>query len=66
MIDKDLNRQTHATWILILVGFLALSLVVLASVGKLSSEFTLGLGTLLTYAGNHTYQNYRTTPNKDK
>lgn len=62
MIDKDLNRYKHSTWILMLVMFLSVSLVGLAFADKLTSEFSLGLGVILGYAGNHTYQNYSTNP----
>ena len=61
-MDKNLNRHKHATWILIMVFCLAIALVALAATGKLTSEFNLALGTLLAYAGNHTFQNYRTKP----
>lgn len=65
-MDKDLNRHKHATWILFMVFGLAIALVVLAATDKLTAEFNLALGTLLAYAGNHTYQNYRTNPKEIK
>ena len=65
MNDKDLNRHKHSTWILMMVFFLVVSVVVLAFMGKITSEFNFALGAILGYAGNHTLQNYRTAP-KDK
>jgi len=64
-MDKDINRQKHSTTILVMVFVLALASVALAFTGKLTAEFNIALGTLLGYAGNHTFQNYRTSPVKD-
>jgi len=61
-MDKNLNRHRHATWMLVMVLFLVVNVVVLAFMGKITSEFNLALGAILGYAGNHTYQNYRTQP----
>lgn len=64
-MNKHLNRHTHATWLLVLVGFLIVSVVVLAFNDKITSEFNFALGAILGYAGNHTYNNMRTSPTKD-
>ena len=63
-MDKDLNRHKHSTWILAMVGFLVISVVVLAFNDKVTSEFNFALGAILGYAGNHTYNNMRTKPDK--
>jgi hypothetical protein len=63
---KDLHRQKTNNIILGMVVGLAISVVGLTIFGKLSPEFNLALGALLGYAGNHTYQNMRTTPKLEK
>lgn len=66
-MDKDLNRHKHATWLLVMIGFLVVSVVALAFMGKITSEFNFALGAILGYAGNHTYNHMRTSPdNKEK
>ena len=65
MIDKDLNRYKHSTWILFMVIFLVVSVIVLAFASKITSEFNFAIGAILTYAGNHTYNNMRTSPDKE-
>jgi len=59
---KDLHRQKTNNIVLGMVVGLAISVVGLTIFGKLSPEFNLALGALLGYAGNHTYQNMRTSP----
>lgn len=66
MLDKDLNRHRHATWILFTVIFLIVSVVVLAYLGKITSEFNFALGAILGYAGNHTYNHMRTSPTSEE
>jgi len=62
LTPKDLHRQRTNNIVLYMVIGLAISAVGLTLLGKLSPEFNLALGALLGYAGNHTYQNFRTTP----
>lgn len=62
LTPKDLHRQRTNNIVLGMVVGLAVSAVVLTAFGKLSPEFNLALGALLGYAGNHTYQNMRTSP----
>lgn len=62
LTQKDKYRQRTNDIILLMVVGLAISAVGLTIFGKLSPEFNLALGALLGYAGNHTYQNMRTSP----
>lgn len=66
LTQKDLHRQRANNVILGMVVGLAVSVVVLTAFGKLSPGFNLALGALLGYAGNHTYQNMRTSPKTTK
>ena len=60
--EKSRNRHHHSNVMVAMVVMLAVSTVVMAYTDKLSADFALALGVLLGYAGNHTYQNYKTTP----
>jgi len=62
LTKKDIYRQRVNNIILTLVIGLACSVVILTFLGKLTPEFNMALSTLLLYAGNHTYQNFRTKP----
>jgi hypothetical protein len=62
LTEKDLHRQKTNNLVLYMVIGLAVAAVALTAFGKLSSEFNLALGALLGYAGNFTYQNFRTAP----
>jgi len=64
MEDEDkikYRRKTNDT-ILYLVICMAIAAVILAFMGILTSEFNMALAAILGYAGNYTYQNYRTSP----
>jgi len=62
MTYKDSHRQKHADIVLYLVIFLAVSTVGLAVAELVTAAFVAALTTIMGYAGNHTYQNYRTSP----
>lgn len=62
-LDKDMNRHKHATWLLFTGIFLIVNVVIMGYRGLITPEFNFALGVIMGFLGNHTYQNFRTTPN---
>jgi len=65
MKTKSENRHNTNKVMITMFVIIVLGTLTLAFLGKITSEFNFSLGALLTYLGNHTYQNYRTTPHEE-
>jgi len=60
--EKSIERMWHSR---IMLGMFIVTVVGTFSMiylGKLTNESWLAIGAILGYLGNHTYQNYKTTP----